>query len=251
MINNFIYDKVINSPGYSVDLKLNLNELNMFRDAVSKQYIELLKKINPNFYKNKEDDLIQNYHNLKDRIDHAKIIPKINRCLPMDFVDNFKSMQIYKNLVSIFGSFKISGIIADNQTFPNHEEIYWRLVRPNIAEDVGPLHADKWFHEIDHNHNKVLGLNTYTIKIWIPLFSEPGKNGLLVVPDSNSMILNYKTSLRNSSLKPELIDKVESTLVKSEPGNLIIFNENLVHGGAINLGNFTRVSCEITMVFER
>ena len=52
-------------------------------------------------------------------------------------------------------------------------------------------------------------------------------------------------------MKPVLLDKEDSfemTLVNTLPGESIIFNDNLLHGGALNLGLKTRISTEFTIL---
>ena len=38
------------------------------------------------------------------------------------------------------------------------------------------------------------------------------------------------------------------TLIETLPGESIIFNDNLLHGGALNLGTNTRISTEFTIL---
>lgn len=251
MSHKKILELVLNKPGYTTNLQLNNTELASFKDAIFNQYLQNIKITYPNLYKNFKENGLENYHLLSKLINHEIMWLKINRCLPQDFVNDFKKMEIYIYLKEIFGPFRISGIISGDKVYPEREEIYWRLVRPCTPSDIGPLHADKWFHEIDPLHEKILGKNTYTIKIWIPIITEPGKNGLLLVPNSNLKKWKYDVIQRNNNIKPKLIDDANPILVSSKPGNLIIFNENLLHGGAVNEGKTTRVSCEITMVFDK
>ncbi len=39
-------------------------------------------------------------------------------------------------------------------------------------------------------------------------------------------------------------------MMPTEPGTLVIFNERLLHGGAVNHAGTSRVSVEITMMFR-
>jgi ectoine hydroxylase-related dioxygenase (phytanoyl-CoA dioxygenase family) len=39
-------------------------------------------------------------------------------------------------------------------------------------------------------------------------------------------------------------------LIETDAGNMLIFHENILHGGVVNQGTKTRVSAEITMVIS-
>ena len=39
-------------------------------------------------------------------------------------------------------------------------------------------------------------------------------------------------------------------LINTKPGNIILFNDNLIHGGALNTGKNTRVSTEFTLLVK-
>jgi ectoine hydroxylase-related dioxygenase (phytanoyl-CoA dioxygenase family) len=84
--------------------------------------------------------------------------------------------------------------------------------------------------------------------------TEPGRNGLLVVPDSHVAGVEHSTVERNGTAKPQigvLPEGLQPVLVEATPGTIIAFNDRLIHGGALNLGSKTRVSAEITLVFDR
>ena len=150
-------------------------------------------------------------------------------------------------LKDIFGNFKISNIVYDQILVKDSEEIYWRLVRPEAESDVGVLHADKWFHEI--LSSEYIPKKTTSLKLWIPIYCEPGKNGLLIVPNSNKREWEYVlTSNKLGQQKPVIVDSPPSILINTPPGNMIIFSDSTLHGGAPNRGLKTRVSVEITLL---
>jgi len=248
---NTIIRQVLEDPGYSTALSLNEAELTFFRGAIEKQWLETIENTYPEHVEKFKNIGIANYHQLSDLIDHNALWNKVNRCLPQDVVDKIKKLPFLKKLKEVFGEFKISDIAYDDQVKIGYEEIYWRLVRPNIATDVGSLHTDKWFHEILNFDEKILAKDAYTIKIWLPIFCEPGKNGLLIVPNSHKKTWEHSMKIVNGLPKPVLLEKAEAILIDTRPGNMLIFNENMLHGGAKNLGLETRVSVEITMVFKK
>jgi len=126
-------------------------------------------------------------------------------------------------------------------------------VRPEAVSDVGPIHADKWFHNVLRSGYGMFPLGIATVKIWIPIYCESGKSGLIVVPDSHKREWQYeyvdKAGLKKPVIKEGLED-VSRVLVPTDPGTLLVFNERLLHGGAVNHGSTTRVSSEITLVLR-
>ena len=161
---------------------------------------------------------------------------------------------MFTRLREAFGDFRISDVVYGNTLEEGREELYWRLVRPFAASDVGPLHADKWFHEsFGSSDYGMFPPGTTTIKIWTAIHCEPGKSGLIVVPDSHLRTWRYRSTDKGGVMKPELdedLGTIPRLLVPTEPGTLLIFNEGTLHGGAVNLGDTSRVSMEITMVFR-
>ena len=246
-----LLNETLISPGYCTNFKLSIKELELFRSAITEQYLETINESYPKLVDEFKRIGIENYHLISNKIDHDSLWNKSKRCLKQSFVNNFKKMDIYQRLTDVYGQFKICDIVYDNNYEKGKEEIYWRIVRPKVTTDIGPLHADRWFHEILDMNSKVLGEKSLTIKIWIPIYSEIMKNGLLIVPNSNLKTWKYTSKLLNNVPKPVFLDKVEPILVPTDPGNMIIFSENTLHGGAFNNGNTTRISCEITMIFEK
>ena len=245
-----IIEKVMVSPGFSTDISLNHEELDYLREKITKQWLEVFLEEVPCNAKEIRDAGIIKYHEVSYLIDHNKVWNKSNRCLSQDVVIEIESMPFFKKLLKIFGDFNISDVAYDGEVIKGSKEVYWRLVRPGVSSDVGTLHADKWFHEILDFKSKIFNEKTYTLKVWIPIFCEPGKNGLLIVPNSHSRDWKYSSKLVEGIPKLIFEDKADPVLIETPPGNMIIFNESILHGGAINMGNETRVSMEITMCFE-
>lgn len=247
---DILYNTTV-SPGYSNDLSLSAEELNEFRTAIFQQYMDVIHEKYPQYADSFSNKGIAHYHELSYLIDHELCWNKSNRCLSEEFVEKFKKMRIYETLVNIYGRFKISDVIYDQTHVKGKEEIYWRIVRPNMPSDIGPLHADKWFHEILGMKDSALHESSHTIKIWIPIYCEAGKNGLLIMPNSNQRDWKHSMQLVNGIPKPVFLDEANPELIITEPGNMLIFDEKTLHGGALNGGSTTRVSCEITMVFDK
>jgi ectoine hydroxylase-related dioxygenase (phytanoyl-CoA dioxygenase family) len=71
------------------------------------------------------------------------------------------------------------------------------------------------------------------------------------MPDSHKRDWRYEYVEKDGFRKPvilEDVDKLGGVLIPTNPGTLLIFNERLLHGGAVNRGDITRVSSEITLV---
>lgn len=234
--------EIENGLGYCLELSFQKDELNLVRSLIEAQWIENLKRVAPEYVEQFLKCGIVNYHTLAHLIDHAAAWPKINRILPKNAIDFIRTTSLLKSLGDIYGDF----VISDEENI-GHEEMYWRLVRPNQTSDVGPLHADAWFWELDHGSTPA---NVKRVKVWIAIYCEPGMNGLRVVPDSQKRRWRYHGEYRDGFSKPQ-IDEDEATLpiklIHTQPGDAIVFNDLLLHGGAINKGEQTRVSLEFTL----
>lgn len=247
--NKRIYKAVFDSPGFSADLHLTNEELTLFRNCINAQYLEVIAQLEKPSRDKLTQSGIENYHLASNLIDHSLIWSKKNRCLPQKSVFKIKQANFMKKLKDIFGNFQISNIVYDQTLLKDSEEIYWRLVRPGAESDVGALHADKWFHEV--LSAEYIPQETTSVKVWIPIYCEPGKNGLLIVPDSNKREWEHAFSTNSlGQKKPVIIDSPPSILVNTPPGNMIIFSDGTLHGGAPNRGLYTRVSAEITLLLE-
>jgi hypothetical protein len=248
---NKILVEAIDTPGYSATMSLSNEELAFFRDAIEKQWLDTIRREYPEHAECFAERGIARYHELAHLVDHNRVWNKANRCLPQAVVQTIKNQKFIADLKAIFGEFTISDVAYDDKTISGQEEIYWRLVRPDTPSDVGPLHADKWFHEILGMSGKAFPNGSFTIKIWIPIYCEPGKNGLMMVPESHKRTWRHSMKMVNNIPKPTFDDQAEPVLIATPPGNMLIFHEETLHGGALNTGNETRVSSEITMVFSR
>lgn len=246
-------DQVFGKLGFSTDMKLDGNELKSFREFISDQWLRVIKKFHPELENEAKRYGIHNYHKFSERLDHGKIWPKCNRLLPQTAIKEIKQFPFMKRLKKEFGSFSISDIY-DTKQHHGEEEVYWRLVRPNTPTDIGPLHCDSWFHTALNDGRGMFGTDEKTVKIWVPIFTEPKKSGLMIVPSSHLQEWRYHIVTKDGIPRPVLDEDtslIDAQLIPTEPGNMLIFNENILHGGFINIGNYTRVSAEITMVLKK
>jgi hypothetical protein len=246
--------QVFESPGYSTDIRLEPAELAVFIAEVERQWLARIGDAAPEVLPRFQEAGIAGYHAHAALIDHREMWPKPHRVLPPDSVAKIKSLGFLQRVRDELGPFRIAEMVWENRTQPGTEEIYWRLVRPDADDDVGPLHADTWFHETVADGAGQFSPDEVTVKLWIALRTEAGRNGLLVVPDSHRAGVPHTTVTRDGTAKPqigELPAGLAPVLVPAESGTIVAFNEQLVHGGAVNRGSATRVSAEITLVFLR
>jgi len=135
--------------------------------------------------------------------------------------------------------------------------IYWRAVRPNHPEDVGPAHTDAQFYAIESetdNKRHVPILFNQIYKIWVPVDGCTKENALQVIPYSHKTAVPTSTIDTPNGPKPV----IEPTWLKNQSGSFtcpfenlenkcVIFSDKLVHRGPVNTSNSLRVSAEITV----
>ena len=248
-----IKDKIFKSPGYATDLKLSPEELDVFRRAIDAQWLSAIASEYPQHVETFKKHGLAEYHKFAHLVNHGKLWAKEHRLLPQEDVERISALPFMGALRQAFGEFSVSDVVYGNTIVEGRQEVYWRIVRPEEPGDVGPIHADKWFHNVLGSGYGMFPPGVQTVKIWIPIYCEPGKNGLIVVPESHTREWRYEYVDKGGYQKPEIredIDTLGGVLVPTDPGTLLMFNERLLHGGALNKGSMTRVSTEITMVFK-
>lgn len=248
---NAIFSEVFEAPGFSNALTIPEDDLNYIRGAIAAQWLDTIRREYPEHAGQFEAVGISRYHELAHLVEHNRLWNKSNRCLPQHVVHAVKKMGFLSEIKRVFGEFSLSSVAYDNEVVADQEEIYWRLVRPEHASDVGPLHADKWFHEMLDMKGRAMEQDSYTLKVWAPIYCEPGKNGLMMVANSHKREWKHSTKVVNGVPKPVFEDHADAILIPTPPGNMLIFPEETLHGGAVNHGSQTRVSCEITLVFRQ
>jgi hypothetical protein len=187
------------------------------------------------------EEFLSNYSNEA----HQKLLIKTNRILSQDESLQFIKLESIQKLISSFPGYKVGSVMHGNKTEEDRPEIYFRIVRPKMENDIGPLHCDSWFNQLYN----VPTPNGNSFKTWISIYSEPGKNGLMVVPKSHNSLWNFRKNETNDGPRPFPAfeeSNLNKVLVETNPGDAIIFPCTLLHGGAVNQGRLPRVSMEIT-----
>lgn len=243
--------QLYHEQGYTLHYKLSSKELNVLRGLVFDQYLSVIQSTYPHYLEKFESAGIESYHTLSHLIDHSGVWFKLNRCLNQASCDKIKELPFWSVLLNDFSPFKLGEVVYERSIEQGRDEMYWRIVRPNQPTDVGTLHADAWFHKTMKIRERIFPEDSHALKIWIPLYVEPGKNGLAIIEDSHRKTWDYRAEDIENTMKPRLnLDEsqLETKLLETPPGQLVIFNEDLVHVGAVNRGNYTRISLEITLI---
>src|SRR3989338_165855 len=174
--------------GYSLGLKLEKQDLLRVKEFIETQWNKQLCHVIPQHVDKFLDFGIERYHELSYLLQHNTVWSKLNRILPLQAVSEIREMSFMKRLSREFGEFSIS-----DEEGVGWEEMYWRLVRPNQTQDVGPLHADKWFWDLGHG---ITPSGVKRVKVWIAIVCEPYRNGLCVVPGSHLREWHYHKDYR-------------------------------------------------------
>jgi hypothetical protein len=144
-----------------------------------------------------------------------------------------------------FCDLSIGEFITDeeNLLYPN---IYWRIVRPNMLSDVGPIHADRWFWDLS---GSTFPPTHKRVKVWMPLLQNDHNPSLLVVPGSHTHTYTYGSTVDKSGKVRPTFDQsaVHQQLVPApvKLGQAVVFNDSLLHGGQAT--DTVRVSVEWTL----
>ena len=226
---------------------LQAEEIARLQEMIFSQYLDRLQEVTPEHISLFRQRPITQYHEVSNVIDHGNTWPKSARILPREDAREIRELPFMRDLESIFGRFEIS----DEEEI-GHEEFYWRLVRPGGKNDVAPLHADGWFWDLGHGKSPE---NVTRVKVWIPIYSDPSKSNLLVIPDSHKwQDVTYKGELRDGFIKPTIETVVPESDIHMLPvpsGTLVVFHDRLLHGGSLNCADLTRVSLEFTMFTQQ
>jgi hypothetical protein len=237
-----ILDELTDGPGFCLE-RLYPGELEYVRDLIAAQYLDRLVQLQPDLVPLARERGIAQYHTLPIAFDHAQSWPKATRLLDPKYVADFSRMGFFRRLRSQIGP---SAVIS-------HDELNWRLVRPNQPGDIGPLHADKWFWDAGYGYGSMpAGFDRF--KIWIAVHTEPGANGLCVKSHSHRREWEHHFEEKDGVRKPVFDEDPASIGMELLPiaaGGMVMFHDEMLHGGVVNRGTTCRVSIELTVLFDR
>ena len=235
-------ETVAGSRGYASSLALAPHELARMRFHIELQWRERLRACEPEHAEAVIARGIERYHELSELVDHRALWPKRARILPAEAVADLRRTSLARALEEAYGPFTISG-----EEGTGGEEVYWRIVRPGHPNDTGPMHADRWFWDLGHGGTPA---GVERIKVWVAVVAESGLSGLRVVPGSHRREWRYHGEERDGMTKPQIdedVDTLDLSLVPTGPGDAVVFDDRLLHGGGVGRGRLTRVSFEMTL----
>ncbi len=238
--------RIDNDAGYILDIKLSDKEIEVVQKLIHQHALTLVEKYYPEHLSLFSKTPMNMFHQHDQLIDHKLIWTKKNRVFPTFYTNQIKQLPFFAKVKEIFGPI---GIANEEDLYP--EEIYWRFVRPNQENDVGPIHADKWFWDLGHGK---MPEGYFRLKMWIPIWCDKGGNGLRIVPYSHHNNYQCDKVFRDGMYKPMFDEKKHNlnlVALQNNPGESIIFHDRLLHGGCVNRGTNSRVSIEFTMLVKK
>jgi hypothetical protein len=236
-------------PGYIIGPVPPSSEADWVRSFVEQKWRRTLAAKYPEFTDLLNATPIQAYHSLSDRIDHAATWVKDTRLFTADEVAQLKAhLSVFGYLSDMFGPYQIADI--EHLGYP---EVYWRLVRPNHPDDVSAVHADAWFYTLTNDMPEAE--QRHIVKVWFPVFSEPGMSGLSMATGSQKMSLRYAGEHRHGRTKPVPDDPRIATLpltaLPLAAGQCVAFHVATLHKGLSHTSNQSRVSIEFAIRLDK
>lgn len=230
--------------GYWVGPLLSAAELARVREMIREMFIARILEFSPAIYDHLAGIDLSYYHRHAHCLDHVETWPRHARLFPAEAIAFIQSSSMIRQLETTFGKSEITGEVENRAP-----EIVWRLVRPNCSEDVGPIHADGWFWEINH---WAVPPGFRRVKIWTMVYGEPGRAGLSVIPGSHrDGPWPYEMERRHGLDKPVFDESVlgdrRPVLLNTQPGASVVFHDDLLHCGAVTGGDQCRISFEFTL----
>jgi hypothetical protein len=220
-------------------------ELDRIRELIKEQLVENARSISSGLAAAIADVPLSKYHTISDNRDHGKLLSKLGRVLSKRAVDEIRQMSFFDYVKEAFGPYYLS-----DEEGLGHEQICFRVVRPNLRSDVGTLHRDAWFW--DHFGFQIPEGISRT-KVWVPVHGAIDQSGLLLAPGSHREAGGFRTEVIDGKLSfiPEVQpDAVRLHRFLGRPGDPIMFNYNILHVGALTRGDESRVSFEITVMYR-
>jgi hypothetical protein len=231
-------DHELKSQGFARIKLLEPAELGSIRTFIQKSISAAI---------NVDVESLSSYHEFVTDAQHLTMASKKNRIFKAEDALAILDFESIKKLISSFPGYGPANVVFGQLQSEERPEVYFRLVRPHADSDVGPIHCDCWYHDL--YMQDFLGSLSY--KVWISIQSAESQNGLLVYPGSDQFDLNYKSLETSEGPRPvpdfDIKDAGAGYLVPTTPGDAIIFSDKMLHQGAINAAETTRISVEITL----
>lgn len=178
---------------------------------------------------------VENHECFKNKIDRTLDKKAVERLAP--------TLQAWFGINGIGTEF-----ITDEESL-GYANIYFRVVRPFKEDDVGGVHADRWFWETGAS---IFPTGFQRIKLWAPLLQNDSEPSLTLLPGSHLKQFIYQTKRgADGKLRPFLDPSDASAKLIPAPvkvGQCVIFHDSLLHQGRAT--NSPRISVEFTMALR-
>jgi hypothetical protein len=220
-------------------------EVERIRELIKQHLVGHAHQVCPRAASAIADVPLDQYHRVVEEHDHRRLLSKLGRVLPAGAVDEIRQMSFFDYVRDAFGPYYLS----DEESL-GHEQICFRVVRPNCRGDVGSLHRDSWFW--DYFHFPVPA-GVARVKAWVPVCGTQDRAALLLAPGSHRHPAGFRTETVDGKLAflPEVnAQAVDLRWFRGNPGDPVMFNYNVLHVGALTQGENSRVSFEITIMFN-
>lgn len=242
MTHNSVINEIRDGQGYTLGFHLDDAELEKVQELIKNHLLKKIALLSEAAAKNFERLPLDQYHTIAHFFNHAELMKRVNRIMPLEFVTYLRTTSLIRQLKQVFGDFEIS-----DEEQVGRESISLRFVRPDEPNDVGSLHCDDWFWQL---YGFVAPKNKVRIKVWVAVCCSVGESGLYISANSQHQDWKYKIITTPGGLKPKLSSHENPTLTlcETQPGSAVAFNYYSLHGGAMTRGLSTRVSMEFTML---
>lgn len=240
--SNKVLNEIFCGKGYYID-RLPVDELEVIQDLIFSQLLYRTSLIDSSTSSQLAGFSLDKYHEANVAHIHDVAWPKVARILTKQNAEILKSLSFYKKLENTLGNFLVTCEEA-----VGWDEFTWRVVRPNYISDIGDLHADKWFWDIE---DRAIPDGYQRIKIWIGICCIANQNSLRMIPNSYKTDYKYDVVTKKGLKKPSFNETSLSEKALPLPissGDFVLFHDNQLHGGSINVTDMTRVSLEWTML---
>ena len=245
MIQSAFFEEIQTGSGYKLGVRLAPDELLHIQGLIKAHLVEKIGEVNPEAVAEFKKVELGQYHTVSHLINHAEVMKRVNRIMPLAFVNELRKTSMIQQLQAEFGDF----VISDEEKV-GRESVSLRFVRPESSTDIGSLHCDDWFWKI-YDFPEPKGFDR--VKVWTAICCDTGLSGLYVVPHSQKREWKYSVEEKAGMLKPvlDVEEKPELLLCPTQPGDAVVFNYESLHGGATSQGKQTRVSIEFTMLVKQ
>ena len=235
---------MIAKNGYQKVNLLNSKDIDFLINKISYKLnsLQKIKKLNS---KN-----LHSFHRINfDHKYYKKMIQTKNRNFSLN--PRFLKKKIIKSKISkilkqVWGhdEFRIIWVGSPSKKEFKNNRAGFRIARPKKKSDVAKEHIDSYND-----------LKNYFFTIWIPLIGFNKKYSLKIYPKTHRLDHSKEVNKYNHNnsrlFKKKYLKNFSEKRFALKKGNVIIFNQNLIHGGAINNGNKTRISVEIRIFNKR